>query len=588
MADTLPAVFRAQAARLGDEQALIEYDGASMTWREWSSAVDACAASLLAAGHTAGERAAVFAGNTLVWPVADLAVQGIGMVCAGIFPSSAPLQVREILGDAGITAVFTDSRARLDAVLAAMPYAPGLRTVVADGLSDGDVANVHHWADWLSAGAASGAPDWPVIDDDADAIIIYTSGSTGAPKGARISHRYLLASSESIRRTLGFRPRERVISFLPFSHAAERVFGHARRILGGDTALLLPDHRQLWDAAVAFQPTVFGGLPRFYEKIHERLLSERACLSGEAAAQWDHGLALGLHRSELRRAGMEPAAAEESRWYDSTRRQRTVIEGLLGSSVRLATSGGAALPSDAAAYLDACGLTVLGAYGLTEHLCVASHRPDAYDFTGVGPAMVGTTLRIAGDGEVLVQRCELTFSGYLDRPAETAAMFTDDGGWLRTGDLGRLDTDGRLYVTGRLKELIALSTGKKVAPAPIEARLAQDPWIAQAMLYGEGRKYITALVSLDRPVVEAWATANDMREPWDDLLHSSAVLDRVAAAVEAVNSGLSSPEQIRRFTVIDREFSEELDEITPTLKIRRRVVTDRFGDRLDALYEEAV
>jgi long-chain acyl-CoA synthetase len=601
-AESLPAAFRVQAERLGDELALMEHGGASMTWREWSGAVDACAASLLAAGHVAGERAAVFAGNTLLWPVADMAVQGIGMVCTGIFPSAAPAQVREILADADITAVFVDAPERLAAVLAAMPAVPSVRTVVA-ACDIGSAATafaptarstapaapavrVVRWSDWLSAGALAGAPRWSDIRAHDDAIIIYTSGSTGTPKGARISHRYLLAAADSISRTLRLGARERSLSFLPFSHAAERVFGHARRILDGDTTLLVGDHRQLWQAAASFRPTVFGGLPRFYEKLYELLIAHRSALHGEDAAAWDAGLELGRRRSALRRAGAALDPDAEARWYNAIAQQRVVLDGCLGDAVRVATSGGAALPADVAHYLDACGLTVLGAYGLTEHLCVASHRPGDYDFEGVGPAMAGTTLRVADDGEILVLRGDLTFTGYLGRDEETQAMFTSDGAWLRTGDLGRLDDAQRLYVTGRLKELIALSTGRKVAPAPIEASLVEDPWIAQAMLYGEGRKYVTALLVLRRAVVGAWAAQQNITVSWDELLQSATVHARTAAVVDGVNARLSAPERIRRFVLLDRELSAELDEVTPTLKIRRQVVTRHFADRLDALYEQ--
>jgi long-chain acyl-CoA synthetase len=586
MADTLPAVFRAQVARLGDEPALIEHGGAALSWRVWSRAVDACAASLLAAGHTAGERAAVFAANNLMWPIADVAVQSIGMVCAGIFPSAAPPQVREILADAGITAVFVDSPDRLAAVLACMPSVSSVRTVVAACDIGAGAAGVHGWHDWLAAGAALDAPRYPELRSDSDAIIIYTSGSTGTPKGARITHRYLLASADSISSTLGFAPRERSLSFLPFSHAAERVFGHARRIVMGDTTLLIADHRDLWTAASSFDPTLFGGLPRFYEKLYEMLLARRAALDDAASAAWDVGLALGRSRSALLRAGATIDADDEARWLDAVAPQRAVLASCLGNAVRVATSGGAALPLDVAGYLDACGLTVLGAYGLTEHLCVASHRPANYDFDGVGPAMEGTTLRIADHGEILVRRGDLTFAGYLDRDAETRALFTDDGDWLRTGDLGRLDGTGRLHVTGRLKELIALSTGKKVAPGPIEARLTEHPLIAQAVLYGEGRKYVTALLALRRPAVELWAAQQGLRAPYDELLRSDALLAQMAAAIDAVNAGLSSPEKVRRYLLIERELSADHDEITPTLKIRRPVVAAHFGDRLEALYLE--
>jgi long-chain acyl-CoA synthetase len=488
-----------------------------------------------------------------------------------------------VLADCGATIVFVDTVERLQALLAVRAELPSLRTVVAACAAP---AGVTGWEAWLAVGRVLPAPRYPVPHPYDDAIIIYTSGSTGTPKGARISHRYLLSSADSIQRTLGLEPDERSLSFLPFSHAAERVFGHARRIVHGGSAMLVADHRRVWEAAAAFNPTLFGGLPRFYEKLHDALQLRRGSLAGGDAAAWDAGMELGRRRSQLRRQGEPVPARLEEEWLAATEAPRALLRGFLGDAVRVATSGGAALPVMVAETLDACGLTILGAYGLTEHLCVASHRPVRFGFAGAGTAMDGTTLRIASDGEVLVQRCDLTFSGYLGRDDETRATFTDDGDWLRTGDLGRVDGDGVLHITGRIKELIALSTGKKVAPAPIEARLTQDPWIGQAVLHGEGRSYMTALLSLRRDAVEAWAAEQGLVMAYGDLLRRDEVRTRIAVALDEVNASLSAPERVRRFIVIDRELDTEHDEVTPTLKIRRGVVAEHFADQLDALYRE--
>jgi long-chain acyl-CoA synthetase len=234
--------------------------------------------------------------------------------------------------------------------------------------------------------------------------------------------------------------------------------------------------------------------------------------------------------------------------------------------------------------LDAAGLTVLGAYGQTEHLCVAFHRPERYDFDTVGVPMPGTELRIADDGEVLVRRGALTFAGYFGREGETRAAFTEDGEWLRTGDLGALDARGFLRITGRKKELIALSTGKKVAPLPIEARLAEDPLVAHAVLYGEGRKFVSALVCLRREAAEQWARSRGLALPLDELARHPALQARVQEAIDGVNAALSRSEQVRRFVVLDRELSVADEELTPTHKVRRALVTAKYGDRLDALY----
>jgi long-chain acyl-CoA synthetase len=310
----------------------------------------------------------------------------------------------------------------------------------------------------------------------------------------------------------------------------------------------------------------------------EQLRSE-----GAQREAWDRTVQLGITRSRLLQAGAPVPPTLEAEWRQVGEPVFARARARFGGRMRLATSGGAVLPREVAEYLDALGITVLGAYGLTEHLCVAMNRPDAYRFDTAGPAMPGTELRIAADGEILVRRGELTFAGYLGRPAESAAAFTPDG-WLLTGDLGALEPDGSLRITGRKKELIALSTGKKVAPLPIESALAQEPWIGQAMLYGEGQKFISALISLRPAMLERWGGGGEHAAQHDGLLRHPELLTLVQAAVDRVNAGLSRTEQVRRFVVLGRELSAEHGELTPTLKLRRDRVAEKFRHALDALY----
>ncbi|HEX8243545.1 MAG TPA: AMP-binding protein, partial [Longimicrobium sp.] len=417
------------------------------------------------------------------------------------------------------------------------------------------------------------------------AILIYTSGSTGEPKGAELPHRNLLASAESIIEALGLTERDTTLSFLPFCHAAERVFGLYTRVVCGMEAALVPDHTRVWEAARAYGPTLFGGLPRFYEKAFEALHAEHLASAGEGRARWDRVIQLGTARSRLVQARRFVPPTLEQEWREMGAPLFERARAFFGGRVRRATSGGAALPREVAEYLDALGITVLGAYGLTEHLCVAMNRPDAYRFDAAGPAMPGTEIRVAEDGEILVRRGSLSFGGYRGRPRATADAFTPDG-WLLTGDLGQLLDDGSLRVTGRKKELIALSTGKKVAPLPIEAALAQDPWIGQAMLYGEGQKFISALISLRPAMLRRWADGRSDAHG-NGVVDHPELLTQVQAAVDRVNAGLSRTEQIRRFVVIGRELTAEDGELTPTLKLRRTVVAEKYRGELDALYQGA-
>lgn len=588
MAETAAALFRAQASRFGDRLAFRELHAGgapadrAWSWREWERDALRFAGALLATGHQPGERVAVLAGNHAVWPIADLGILLAGGVSVGLYPTSAPAQVRHVLADAEARVVVADTVEQQAKVHGALPgVAAAPRVVGPEG-----------WQGWLECGDAALAAGAErdiaariaAQRPDDTALLIYTSGSTGEPRGACIPHRYLLASAESIRTTLGLAERDSMLSFLPFCHAAERVFGLHTRIACGMETGLVPDHTRLWEAARAYGPTVFGGLPRFFEKAYEHLQAEQQQRSGPERLRWERTLELGRERSRLRRAGREVPGALEWEWVTVGTPLFGQVRALFGGRIRVATCGGAALPEQVAEYLDALGLTVLGAYGLTEHLCVAFNRPESYAFDAAGPPMPGTELRLAPDGEILIRRGALTFGGYLRRPDDTAAAFTGDGDWLRTGDLGEMDTRGMLRVRGRKKELIALSTGKKVAPLPIEAQLAQDPWIGQAVLHGEGRRFITALLALRRPVLEAWAVENGLFAPFDSLIRDERVLDRLQRTVDRVNADLSRTEQIRRWAVLPDELSAERDELTPTLKVRRSVVEQSYRSYLDPLY----
>jgi len=599
VAETAVSVFRERVERCGDRTAfrVLAAGGAArdetITWRDWGEAARRFAAALVDSGHRPGEAVAVFAGNTPLWPVADLGILLAGGISVGVYPTSSPEQLRRLLADSDAVALVVDTPERLAAATQVRTGAPRLHTVVCERLRPSRTWTLG-WDEWLARGARALARGPGIADElerraarlapEDTALLIYTSGSTGEPKGARVSHRCLLESARSIRAALGLTETDTGLSFLPFCHGAERIFGLYTRIVCGMEAGLVADHSRVRDAARAYGPTVFGGLPRFYEKAYETLRAEQERAPAEERARWERTLELGRERSRLRQAGEPVPEALEAEWRESGAPLFERVAALFGGRVRLATSGGATLPREVAEYLDALGLTVLGAYGMTEHLCVAFNRPDRYTLDSSGPPMPGTELRIAEDGEVRVRRGPMTFDGYHGRPDATRAAFTPDGEWLLTGDLGEVGDDGCLRITGRKKELIALSNGKKVAPLPIEARLVQDPWIGQAMLYGEGRRFVTALLALRRPVVEAWARERGIGDDFPALLAHAEVVGRVQGAVDRVNAGLSRPEQVRRWILVERELSAEENELTPTLKLRRPVVADRYRDRMEALY----
>ncbi len=518
-----------------------------VTWGELRRTARALAARLLAANVQAGDRVAVHCGNTLLWPTADLAIQMIGAIGVGIYPSSAAAQTQAVLADATPVVVFAGSSEGLQQVRQAQ------QALNADFAIVGSDEHCGDWTTWCAEGdlmlessdaVAALAARMQAVRPDDIAALIYTSGSTGVPKGAQISHRCLAASAASIASVLELDSSDSMVSFLPFSHAAERIFGQCTRIHVGMPSALVEDPTDVFPVCRDFEPTVFGGLPRLFERMYE------------AAA---------VARSE----GRDP--------------RETIVE-RVGTRCRIATSGGAVLPLRVAQSLEALGLPVLGAYGQTEHLCVTMNRPRELAVETVGRPMPGTELCISEEGEVLVRRSALTFSGYFGKPQETADAFTPDGEWLRTGDLGQVDASGRLHITGRSKELIALSNGRKVAPLPIEAALTSEPLIAHAVCHGEGERYLVALLSLRTDAVRSWARARALPAEWTALVQEPALRAELQRAVDTVNSALARTDQVKMFAVTDIEFTEGNGLLTPTMKIMRRAVHERFNAQFRALH----
>ena len=493
-----------------------EWQGMSWGWFEQETFEFATA--LLSLDLKRGGSVCILMGNVPEWPIADIGTILAGGVGVGLYPTISAEQIAYIVDHSDAEFVLVDSREQLQKVLEVREQLPKLRHVVA---LDAETANgVTSYQDFIARGCAERASFASTLQERAEdakpddvAIMVYTSGTTGRPKGACLSHRYIIHSVESLRQTTPIYDTDVSFSYLPFCHVAERISGLYNRLYAGAPAYFVDDLARLGEYMLEVKPTVFASLPRFFEKIYARAVSDGA----------------------------------------------TRVQDYFGGRIRLLTSGGAPLPLEVANYFAAAGLPILQAYGLTENVCVAFNRPDNYKFGTVGPPMPGCEVRLAADKEILV-RSEMMFSGYYKAPEETAKVFDD--GWLLTGDLGEFDADGFLRIIGRKKELIVMSTGKKVAPAMLENMLKEHHQISQALVYGEGRSYLVALITLNEPVSR----------------------ETVESIVDKVNHRVSSTESIKRFAILDRDFAIERDEITPTGKLKRDVITNRFQEVIDDIY----
>ncbi|HEY0729394.1 MAG TPA: AMP-dependent synthetase/ligase, partial [Pyrinomonadaceae bacterium] len=432
-------------------------------------------------------------------------------------------QCQYIIDHSDAAFVVVDTQAQLEKILSVRAELPKVQfIIVLDEQAASAAPDVVSYRKFLELGRQSRDQFASLLSERGNgaapydvAIMVYTSGTTGRPKGACLSHRYIINSVESLRQTIPIFDTDVSFSYLPFCHVAERISGLYNRLYAGAPVYFVDDLARLNEYMLEVKPTVFASLPRFFEKIHAQIVAT----------------------------------------------ENTDIKYYFGGRIRLLTSGGAPLPLEVNEFFAAAGLPILQAYGLTENVCVAFNRVDHYKFGTVGLPMPGCEVKLAPDGEILV-RSEMMFSGYYKAPEDTAAAFSD--GWLLTGDLGEFDEDGFLKITGRKKELIVTSTGKKIAPSLIENMLKEHHLISQAMVYGEGKSYLVALITLS-------SAAPDAKQV-------------VQQKIDDVNRRVSSTESIKKFAVLDRDFEIAKDEITPTGKIKRDVVAQRYSKLIEELY----
>jgi long-chain acyl-CoA synthetase len=415
------------------------------------------------------------------------------------------------------------------------------------------------------------------------ATIIYTSGTTGPPKGCVVTHASLLATVAMYERELELGTGPLIVYlFLPLAHSLARVAQLAVLDSGGTLAFWGGDPKRIVDELAEIRPTHFPSVPRIYEKIHTAVLSEAAAQSVIKRGVFRWALREGARFSAATRAGASPGRLRKLRHDAADRLVLSRVRSLFGDRLVFGMCGAAPVGAEILEFFDACGVLILEGYGLTESCAAASvNTPRRVRFGSVGRPLPGTEVAIAEDGEILIAGPHV-FSGYHRDPGATGDAL--DGNWLRSGDLGELDADGYLHITGRKKDLIITSSGKNISPENLESALRETRWISQAVVAGERRPYLVALVTLDPDEAPKLADELGLTPDVAAMAQDPRVHAAVTADVEAVNARFARIEQIKRFSILERDFSLEAGELTPTLKIKRNVVLEHFGDRVDALY----
>ena len=555
-----------------------------LTYAEVGILVDEVRAGLAALGVHAGDRVAIVSRNSIAWAVAAYASYGLGAVFVPMYEAQRPSDWEFILRDSGASVVFGRSP-EIVAVLDAMqPRLPALRHVIAVAGSPDDPRSLD--ALRRLGRATPVAAIHPDPDDLAG--LVYTSGTTGQPKGVMLTHKNLASNVVASTEVFPFLPEDRTVSFLPWAHVYGQVADlHIILSAGSSTAFNDNTERLLEDLAEV-RPTMLIAVPRIFNRIYEGVRAQIAGRSRMIHALFDAGLAASIRR----RRGESLTLRERVVRFLADRLVFAKIRARFGGRLKYVLSGSAALSLEVAEFIDGVGIEVYEGYGLTETSpIVTANYPGARKLGSLGRPLPGVTIRIdemqssvPGQGEIVVYGPNV-MKGYHARPEENAKVFTPDGG-LRTGDIGYVDADGYLFVTGRIKDQYKLENGKYVMPAPLEEQLALSPYVTNVMLYGEDRPYNVALVVIDPAKIRAWAADNGV--PLDgDLTQVPAVHDLIAAELARLSAGFRGYERPRAFVLTAEELTTANGMLTPTMKLKRRAVVARYGAALDALYEPA-
>jgi len=591
---TLVEIFLNRVAKTPDLPAMRhKQDGQwkAITWRDFGDQAKEVANGLVSLGVDAGDCVALLSLNRPEWHVSDAGIMLTGAKTVPIYVTSSPNQVSYIVGHSEAKVAIVENQDQLDKILKTKTEMPKLqKVVVVTGESAGE-------EDWIisfdelkrlgrEAGKDSAALDERIasVKPEDLATIVYTSGTTGPPKGVMLTHSNFVWTLESVGKVLPFNDgADRVLSYLPLSHIFERLTSDWGGVYHGVDVWFAQSTQTLREDLADCRPTFFIGVPRVYEKFHMAMLANIEKHPKKDLVK--KAIAAGTEKVELEQAGKSVPIGLKLKHAALDKLVLSKLRHGIGmENVRFAVTGAAAINPEILKFMHAIGIDLLEGYGQTEDNAPTSVNPPGRARIGsVGPPIPGLEVKIDDDGEILV-RGPNVFQGYYKNEKATKETVTDDG-FLRTGDVGEFDSAGYLRITDRKKDLFKTAGGKYIAPADIEGKLKFAPIVGQAVVIGDNRPFPTALLTLDPDVAPVWAKEQGIE--FTDVTELSAnekVLEAVGKIVDEVNSTLSQPEQIKKWTLLERDFSEDAEEITPTLKVRRKTITEKYEDVIGRMY----
>jgi long-chain acyl-CoA synthetase len=594
--DTITTRFHETVERRGDRAALKYRAGdewREISWNGYADAVREVGMGLGALGVEPGRAVAILSKNRPEWHIADIGAMGAGAVTVPIYTTSSPSQAAYIASHCDAVVVFVEDEEQLRKIEKERADLPALRhAVVIDDHPESADGFVLSMATLRERGRAHDAGHPGEYDErrtaagpDDLATIVYTSGTTGPPKGAMLTHRNVVWTVGSLLQVFEepFGTGRR-LSFLPLSHIAERITSHMSQVVNGIETWFAESLDTVLQDLQACRPTVFFAVPRVWEKFYAGIQARLAGLPEDQRMAAEGAVYVSTAVVEMRQAGEEPIEEMTHGLHEAEEKMFGPLRAALGlDQCQVFISGAAPINVDILKFFHAVNMPIAEVYGQTEGTGPTSlNPPERIKIGTVGPPIPGVEVRIAEDGEVLVRGGNV-FAGYFRNDDATAEMLVD--GWMHTGDVGELDDEGYLRITDRKKDLIITSSGKNVAPQELENALKYHPLISQAVVIGDRRPYLVALITLDQEALPGFAAEHGLAATDPAALSREPAVDEaVAAAVASVNSQFSRAEGIKRWRILPRDFLMEAEEITPTLKVRRRAIVQKFSGDIDDLY----
>ncbi|MFH1060295.1 MAG: AMP-binding protein [Pseudomonadota bacterium] len=595
---TIPQVLMTRAAELGQRTAMrVKELGLwrDLSWAEYGRRVRLAAQGFIALGLMPGDTVAVIGENCPEWLITDMGAMAAGGVTAGIYTTNAAVECLYILQHSEAKVFVVENEEQLDKALQVRDECPSLAKIVVidtEGLRHFSDPMVMDFDQLLALGAEADAAHPEVFDQrlacrtpEDLALLIYTSGTTGPPKGAMLSHKNVLWTTQALRQAVPVFAHDELLSFLPLSHIAERMFSVYMPLAFKYTINFIENTDTVTDNVVEISPTVFFAVPRIWEKYASTIFIKMKDATWLKRQLFGLALMIGRKRAlaRLSPAGV-PAPLKLAFALAHFAVFAKLKERIGFERIRVAISGAAPISPDVLRFYHAIGVPLRQVYGQTEDTGPTSiHQGDIIEADNVGPAIPGVEIQIDEDGEILVKGPNV-FLGYYKNPQATAETLTD--GWLHSGDVGELDERGYLKITDRKKDLIITSGGKNIAPQNLENQLKFSPYINDAVVIGDGRKFLSALIFIDEDNVVKYAQEKKIPfTTYSSLTQAREVVELIQAEVDKVNQTLARVEQIKKFTILPKKLLEEDGEVTPTMKIKRKFINETYKEMIEKMYK---